>query len=204
MKEKYKNICGVILAGGKATRYKGQNKAFLKIDQETFYKKASALLSDIFEDVIVITNKPVDFPDDSISKYPDIFTEIGPLGGIHSALTNALSCEAVFVMAVDMPFISEPVIREICDTYNSSKKEIVVPVIKKDIEPLAAVYSKSILIKLTETITQKKKYSIRNFFNLVNTHYCVLDSNPNTVKSFANINSESDYRQFIEKTKRIT
>ncbi|MBN1651010.1 MAG: molybdenum cofactor guanylyltransferase [Bacteroidales bacterium] len=197
MSLKYRNICGVILAGGKATRYKGQDKAFLKINQETFYKKASALLSAIFEDVIVITNKPADFPDDSISKFPDLIKEIGPLGGIHSALTHAPHCEAVFVMAVDMPFISESIIRQICDTYISSQKDIVVPLIKKDIEPLAAVYSKSILIKLTETITQTKKYSIRNFFNLVDTYYCPLDLHPHTVKSFANINSESDYQKHI-------
>lgn len=198
MKEKYKNICGVILAGGKATRYKGQNKALLKIDQETFYNRTSTLLSTIFEDVIVITNKASDFPEDNFLKYADLIKEIGPLGGIHSALTNAPVCEAVFVVAVDMPFISEAIIREICDAYQNNKKDILIPIIKQDKEPLAAVYSKNILGKLNTYLKETSDYSIRSFLKIVNTEYYTLISNTVNIKSFSNINTENDYRNLLK------
>ena len=72
MKKKFNTICGVVLAGGKCSRYKGKNKAFLQIEEETFYDKSIRILQNVFEKIITITNCTDGFPDNNIPKYNDI------------------------------------------------------------------------------------------------------------------------------------
>ncbi|MBU1721082.1 MAG: molybdenum cofactor guanylyltransferase, partial [Bacteroidetes bacterium] len=115
--EKYNNITSVILAGGKNSRYNGSPKALLEIDGETLYKTAVDKLGKIFNTVVLITNTPEIFPDDACLKYCDIIKNIGPLGGIHSALVNIHNQEAIFVTAADMPFLNDKIIRTIVNSY---------------------------------------------------------------------------------------
>ena len=197
MKERYKNICGVVLAGGKSSRYKGKNKAFLKIEGETFYDKTILLLESIFEELIVITNNPEDFPKDKIPKCKDLIKNIGPLGGIQTALTNAKNFDAIFIVAVDMPFLNEAIIREIVKAFNKQDCDILIPIIGKNIEPLSGIYSINILEQLNEYINTTSNFSIRSFFEKVNTKYFELEANDSNMRNFYNINSKSDYDTLI-------
>jgi len=197
VKGKYKNICGVILAGGKCSRYEGKNKAFLQVKDVTFYNKTTRLLENIFEEVIVITNHSDDFPNDNIPKYQDIRKNIGPLGGIHSALSNTKSTDAIFIVAIDMPFLNEDVIRKMLEAYTQQEVDILIPIIGNNIEPLSAIYSINILEKLNEYLNTTNNFSIRSFFKIVNTKFFELETNVFNKKSFININSQDDYDKYI-------
>lgn len=200
MKTKFKNICGVVLAGGKCSRYEGENKAFLKIEKETFYDKTTHLLANIFDEVIVITNSTDGFPVDNIPKYKDIIKDIGPLGGIHTALTNAKGVEAIFIVAVDMPFLNGDIIREMTTTFNRQKMDILIPKVGHHIEPLSAIYSVNILEKLSEYLNTTSNYSIRSFFKKVDTKFFELKGTFINKKSFFNINSQDDYDAHINES----
>ena len=192
------SICAVILAGGKSSRYEGKNKAFLKIDQHTFYHRTISLLKEIFEDIIVITNNPHEFPEDNISKFPDIIKKIGPLGGIHSALTNIKEANAVFVFAADMPFLNKEIISKMITEFEQTKSDILIPRITNRIEPLHAIYSSKILDKLNNFLQSSSDYSIRSFFKHVNTEWFDLEAHSDIKKAFININSQQDYDSFIQ------
>jgi len=197
VEERFKNICGVVLAGGKCSRYEGKNKAFLEIEEETFYDKSLRILGNIFEDIIVITNCTDGFPDDKIPKYADIIKDIGPLGGIHSALSNSKDAKAIFIIASDMPCINEDIIREMTKTFLKQKVDILIPRIDNNLEPLFAIYSKKILLSLNDYLKTTKVFSIRSFFKKANTAYFDIEATEKNRQAFLNINSQNDYDKFI-------
>jgi len=197
VKNKYKNIIGVVLAGGKNSRFNGKEKIFLKIEKQTFYDKAINILKNNFEKIIVITNSSNDFPKDNIPKYKDIIQNIGPLGGIHAALTNAKTADAIFIVAVDMPFIDDKILRKMAELFTKQDVDILIPRISENIEPLFAIYSTSILEKLNEYLSTSKVFSIRSFFEKVNAKFFELEATKKNKKAFININSKEDYNKHI-------
>ena len=60
----------------------------------------------IFKEVILVTNSPEDYVlfENECRIIPDIIKDKGPLGGIHSALSNTAK-KAVFFVACDMPYL---------------------------------------------------------------------------------------------------
>ncbi len=198
MKNKYKNICGIVLAGGKNSRYKGKDKTFLKIEQQTFYDKIIHILGNIFDELIVITNSPDDFPKDNIPKHEDIIKDIGPLGGIHTALSKAKGADAIFIVAIDMPFINEEIIRKMATIFTQQDVDILIPKIKNNIEPLHAIYSTGILEKLNDYLKTTNVFSIRSFFKNINTKFFELEDTLINKRFFLNINSQDDYDKYIQ------
>lgn len=194
---KFDTICGVILAGGKNSRYKGQNKAFLEIGQESFYSRTKNVLTAIFTNTILISNAIDSFPKDKIPKYEDIIKEIGPLGGIHSALSHTQDFDAIFIVAVDMPFLNETIIRDMVAAYSQQDVDILVPSIGNNLEPLSAIYSIKILKQLDDYINTTRNFSIRSFLKKVNTKHFELEANAFNVRNFYNINSQSDFDKYI-------
>jgi len=197
MENKDKNIAGVVLSGGKNSRYFGKNKSLLKIEKQTFYDKIVNVLKNNFDDLIVISNSPESLPKDNIPKHKDIIKDIGPIGGIHSALSNAEDVIAVFIVAADMPFINENIIQQMTNFYTNHDIDILIPKIDENIEPMFAIYSTSILDKLNEYLNTTKVYSIRSFFKHVNTKYFEIEAIPDNIKAFININCQEDYEKYV-------
>lgn len=189
----YNNITAVILAGGKNSRYNEKSKGLLEIDGVSFYNRAINLLKKVFDKIIIITNTPEILPDDEYPKYSDIIKNIGPIGGIHSALYNIKNQEAIFVTAIDMPFLNEDIIRTIVDYYYSTNPEILIPRIDSFIEPLNAIYKTNIYLKLDEFIKDSDNYAIRNFFKNVNVKYIDFENNSDIAKAFININTPEEF-----------
>jgi len=99
-----KNITGIILAGGANTRFEGITKSNVVIGGRTIIARMIDTLKEIFDDIIIVTNKRGEFSDYNNFKITgDQFLKKGPLGGIHAAL-KASAGEAVFIFAGDMPF----------------------------------------------------------------------------------------------------
>lgn len=191
--KKIHTITSVILAGGKNSRYQGKNKAFLELEGESFYDRTRLELTKIFHNVILITNKPELFPDTNCVKYTDIIQNIGPLGGIHAALAHEQHQEAVFVAAVDMPFINETIISKIVARYFEQQPDILIPRINTYIEPLLAIYKTSVFGKLDIFLKNTKSYAIRDFFKEVDVKYIDFDDDTAITKGFVNINTPKEF-----------
>ena len=143
------NLSCAILAGGKAKRFNGENKALLKIGAQTNFEKLLFVTDSIFKETIVVANTPDHYPCRDIKVVKDIFKNIGPIGGIHAALKVA-SGNAVFFFPCDMPFLNRNLILEQIKRFNNSDCNILIPRIGEFIEPLHAIYSKSLVKKLEE------------------------------------------------------
>ena len=185
------DITAVILAQGKNSRI-GLEKCLLKEAGVTIIQKEIVVLSKIFSRLIIISSKKKlknILPD--FEFYDDIYQDIGPLGGIHSALKHA---KTVFVVASDMPNLSEELILKQIEIYKNATVDILVPRHKEGIEPLHSIYSHKCLIPIEENITQKI-YSIRKFYDRLNVGY--IDLQDSDIKCFFNVNTLEDYQKLF-------
>lgn len=193
-----KDTSGAILAGGGSTRFNGRVKCLLTIDGQTILSKNTGILSSIFSEVFIITNKPEELSQHaSLPIYPDIYVGKGPLGGIHAALTNTEK-EAAFVFAGDMPFLQEVIIKEVIQAYWKSGADVFIPRLGEGIEPLHAIYGRQVLPAIEKQLRgDGNDNRIRSFFGRVNTVYYPFDLS--LTKAFSNINTLEDYQNIMQK-----
>ena len=190
--QKIKNISGVILAGGENKRFGGITKSNIMIGDSTIIFRMIKTISELFEEIIIVTNTPEEFQ--SYQKYkivPDQFLNIGPLGGIHAAIKNS-SKESVFIFAGDMPFIDKELIINQVEYYCKHHAEAVIPSVDNQIEPLHAICSCSVFEKLEHYLKSNKKYAIRDFLEIINVSYMKLTDSEKTRKAFTNINTPGE------------
>ncbi|MBW1679769.1 MAG: NTP transferase domain-containing protein, partial [Deltaproteobacteria bacterium] len=69
-------MTGVILAGGESTRM-GQNKAFIEIHGERIINRTASLFNEIFDDVLLVTNSPLDYLDLNVRVVTDLIPKKG-------------------------------------------------------------------------------------------------------------------------------
>ena len=94
----------VIQAGGQSQRM-GQDKALMPFLGRPLIQRVIERLTPIADEVLVTTNNPEDYRFLGLPLFPDLKPARGALGGLYTALSSA-ACEAVAVVACDMPFAS--------------------------------------------------------------------------------------------------
>ncbi|MDD3471233.1 MAG: molybdenum cofactor guanylyltransferase [Syntrophaceae bacterium] len=139
---KLPDVTAVILAGGKASRMGGINKALLKIKGKTIIEREIAILDSLFPEIIIITNSPEDYKFLGKPTFRDIIPGKGSLGGLYTGLMSAKNPYSFFV-ACDMPFLNSDIIKVLVE--NIKRHDIVIPKINGHFEPIHAIYSKRCL-----------------------------------------------------------
>ena len=190
VKSPLKGITGIILAGGKSSRY-GANKAFVEINGVQLIERVITVMGSLFERLILITNTPHEYAHLNLPMYEDLIKGLGPIGGVLTGL-EAISDESGFFVACDMPFINGDLIHymvEVRDDYDA-----VVPRISWKMEALHALYRKSCLTAIRELI-ESNEYQTIKFFNKVRVRYVDWDEirafDP-IRRSFFNVNSPQE------------
>jgi molybdopterin-guanine dinucleotide biosynthesis protein A len=185
-------ISGVILAGGSSKRFGGTTKANVVINGETIISRIISTISDLFVEIIIVTNKPEEFQEFIQYKIvKDQYLKAGPLGGIHAAL-KASSEDAIFVFAGDMPFLDKEIISDQINEFSKRQHDVLIPEVNQFIEPLHAIYRKSVLNHLERFLLEGKSRAVRDFLSEVNVGYLQMTKNEKTEIAFVNINSPSD------------
>ncbi len=197
--QKVTHIAGAVLSGGKNTRIGGINKAYIKVKETYILSRTVSILKDIFDEIIIVTNNPKEYKQLN-NKYiiiTDTIKNIGPLGGIHSALLHT-NKEAVFFAACDMPYLHNEIIQKQISIFNNHNCDAVIPRIGPHIEPLHAIYRKNIINKIDLLIKDTRNYSVRNLLNVIDVRFLDLEENNLNRKVFTNINTPED----LEKIKK--
>jgi len=192
----FPHITLAILAGGKASRIGGRNKALLEIDGITFIQRIHQKLSPVFNNIIVISNELTNFGIENIVVNPDIIKGIGPLGGIHSALVNSID-PAIFVVSCDMPFVDSGIAVDMTTEFLKSQPDILVPLIGTYKEPLFALYSKSLVGQIESMVSSTNGRPVTDLFLISKTNFYEISENPTTKKCFTNINSFDDFKDLL-------
>ncbi|MGL4740308.1 MAG: molybdenum cofactor guanylyltransferase [Sarcina sp.] len=184
------NITAVILSGGKNSRMAYKTKAFLSLDNKRFIDKILESLVG-FEEIIISCNDFILYEEftNRCRLVKDKNKEIGPIGGIRVALEESES-EKIFVVAADMPFVEKEVIDLICSV--SGKYDAIVSTLDGKLNPLFAIYNKSILPKLYQNI-EDENYRLMSLIKASNfTSFAVEDH-----KCLENINTVEEYENLI-------
>ncbi len=140
------HISGIILAGGKSTRF-GSNKAFAELHGQSFIQNTIITLKQSFSDVNIIANNPHIYRKCGITVHQDLIPDAGPLGGIHTALTYS-SSHWICVVPCDMPLLS-PALIDILIKNTSSEDAVLFTDQKKRI-PFPIIINKTVKSKLAE------------------------------------------------------
>jgi len=187
------NIAAAILAGGHNSRMRGENKAFLKIEGIFIIERSLNILKDIFPEIIIVTNFVQEYEryKKDCCVISDLIRDIGPLGGIYSALAQTTK-EAVFFVACDMPFLHNELIRQQLEHFKTKNCNALVPKIGSSIEPLHAIYKKDLADDIHRFIKDNGNYSLRSFLKTVNVCYWNLKDTSLNSKIFKNINTKED------------
>jgi len=181
---------GIILAGGKSTRF-GRNKSLEPFCGTPLIQHGRDALGRIFERVIVIGPEESAYSFLKTPVYRDLIPEMGPLGGMYTGLT-LMEDEWGFVIACDMPFINEKLVRLMFEIRTGY--DIVAPRIGKFIEPLHALYNRRCVDGVKRIIDSGRKQVILPYENL-RVRYIEEETirgiDPE-MKSFSNINTPDD------------
>ncbi len=190
-------ISGVILAGGANKRFGGITKATIIIDGEKIITRMIGTIRDLFEELIIVTNTPKEFQEFLECKIiEDQYKEAGPLGGIHAALKST-SADSIFVFAGDMPFLDKKIIADQIEEFNRNSYDALIPGVGELIEPLHAIYRKSVLEDLERFLSDGKRRAVRDFLSELNAGYFQIHETQAALKAFTNINLPSDITGFI-------
>lgn len=138
---------GVILAGGGATRFGGRPKGLQIVEGERIIDRVAGALRSAADELLLIANDPgADAWLPGVRTAADVRRGEGALGGLHAALAHA-GGHAVLVVAWDMPFASEGLLRAL-RAKGERGFEAVVPesaTSGRGVEPLCAWYAPSCL-----------------------------------------------------------
>ncbi len=183
---------GIILAGGKNLRM-GKNKAFLEINGRRIIDRTKDLFLEVFDEVLLVTNSPLEYVDLNLRMVADLIPERGSLGGIYTGLFHSSHAHA-FAAACDMPFLNRSLIRRLIQL--APKFDIVIPKTKDGLQPLHAVYSQNCL-PFMEELLRRNNLKIIDFFHRVDVREVpteeILPFDPD-LKAFLNINTPGDLR----------
>ncbi|MBW2192653.1 MAG: molybdenum cofactor guanylyltransferase [Deltaproteobacteria bacterium] len=189
---------GVILAGGQNRRFSGKKKAFLPLGGRPILDRIYSVFTDLFEEIILVTNDPLEYFDWNVTIVTDIFPIRSSMTGIHAGLFYTKTPFA-FVSACDIPFLKTELIETILEAMDSHV-DVVVPETPNGLEPLCALYAKECLGPLENQIAGEA-FKIDTFFEKVRVKKIpepALRAKDPDLVSFFNINTPDDLRRAQE------
>jgi FdhD protein len=192
--ERIPGVTGVILAGG-GSRRMGSDKALLPYQGGRFIEAIHRRMEELFEEVIVAAGETGRYDFLPCRRVPDLIPGMGALGGIHAALRHSGS-ERIFVVACDMPHLKQDLIRHLCSL--AEEADVVVPEGDGGLEPLHAVYRKSVLPAVEEAL-RDGQCRVVSFFDRVRVRRVAREEveriDPG-LSAFRNINTPEEYYRF--------
>lgn len=185
-------LYGLILAGGKSKRM-GHDKGKIEYHGVTQTQYLSEVLNKSCEKIFV-SCRGEQADEDHIRELPQItdrFKDMGPLGGILSAMTDYPEARWV-VVACDLPYIDSSVIEQLIEESDPLKvaSSFINPE-KKWAEPLCTIYEPKAYMKFMKVLGLKK-YCPRKV--LLNSNVKIIW--PKNEKALINANTPHDYELF--------
>lgn len=211
-------MTGAVIAGGENSRLPVL-KGLLTVNGKTIIENSLGILGNIFEKVVISTNMPEKYFRFKAPLIGDIMMERGPMTGILSVLA-ATGEDSVFVVACDMPFINEGLIRYMVESFEGQKTAVrgitetpnselpapnsglekvdaVIPVFEGREQPLFGIYANTV-IKTMEKLIEQRQTGLTNMLKALRVLYIkeeeVKGMDPRG-DAFININTMEDYEK---------
>jgi len=192
MDTKIKNVNGYILAGGKSSRM-GTDKGLLLFEGKAMIQYVIEQMQPIFKKLAIVSNNP-EYEKFGLEVIPDLIKDIGPAGGIYTALHRS-EAKMNFMVSCDMPFITKEAIEFLIK--NADENQIVLLENHGKLEPLFGIYAKdceAIWLQLIQQNTIKLQDMV-SYFKL---KIIPIENNEIFAASFfKNINTKEDFNNAL-------
>ncbi len=184
-------VSAVVLAGGRATRLGGTNKALLEVGGKRIIDRVLSALRPLTDQIVLVGHLAdgLDFPD--VEVVPDEHPGAGSMPALLTGLQTSHH-DVALVVGCDMPFLSTLLLRHIVDM--SMGFDLAVPRIGPHLEALHAAYHRSCL-PMIEDYLRRQDLKIIDFYPSVRTREVsevelrALDPD---LRSFFNVNTPED------------
>jgi molybdopterin-guanine dinucleotide biosynthesis protein A len=184
----------IVLAGGRATRLGGANKAMLQVGNKRLIDRVLSALNPIASQIILVGHLAEGLSGPVIDIVPDKLQGGSALIGIYSGLQAARN-DVALVVACDMPFLSTPLLKRIAVL--SEGYDVAVPRVGNHLEALHAAYRRSCLPVMREAISQQQ-HKIIDFYTRLKVREIgeseIADIDPDGL-SFFNVNTSADLKR---------
>jgi molybdopterin-guanine dinucleotide biosynthesis protein A len=147
-----------------------------------------------FQELAVVAHagQSLDIPP-GVKRLSDEQEGLGPIGGVATALRRLPG--ALLVTACDMPLVSVDVVDWLLGEFDG-RADAVVPRRGGAMEPLLAIYAKSLLPELDEAIT-RRRYALHSLLESCKVKF--VDVPDRYCEDFANINTPEDYKRLLKR-----
>lgn len=173
----------------------GRDKATLRIKEGLLIERVYRVVQRVFQRTIILSSRHENIEGIDAPIYNDMLPMRGTLVGIVSALMVS-SDPYVFVLACDMPFVSEEALDYMISQVHG--EDVVVPRLERGYEPLHAIYNKSCMAPMLRAIS-RENMKISDVFPFLFVRE--LGDNPcfkkNGMSIFANLNTEKDLELLV-------
>ncbi len=184
-------LTGIILCGGKSCRF-GQDKGLCTLAGKPMIEYPLQALKSICDDIIISSNDPR-YDNIGYKVIKDDVKNIGPLGGIFSALQESKTQDNIIV-SCDMPFVNDRLLNYIME--NKNNHLVAAAFEGQFVEPLCSYYNKEVL-PIIEQLIEEKQFKLRILLEKANYKKIIIDEKLNFYKNhlFLNINTRSEYER---------
>jgi molybdenum cofactor guanylyltransferase len=179
-----------IMAGGQSSRM-GQDKSFVPFQGRPLIEVVRERVAGLGTELVVITNKPDEYAHLGLPMYSDVYPNMGPLGGIYTAVYHARH-PYTLVVACDMPWLNRDLLDYMIGLRHQA--DIIVPRWDKFPEPLHAIYSKACLPPILAQL-QSGQLKVVRFYGQVQVHFVdrpAIEQFDKDGRSFANLNTPEE------------
>jgi molybdenum cofactor guanylyltransferase len=205
-------IKGFIQAGGRSSRMK-RDKAWLEIDGVPMIERAVAAAGPAAERLGIIVNAA----NPQIERYKrlaessdarlilDLHEHLGPLGGIHTALTHCGAGDSALILACDFPFITTALLSFLCEIHQNpiphspfpTPPDVTVPLDQSNRpQPLVAIYDQSLEAVVGQMLSANE-LKVELLHSRVSTRrvgYAEFAHLRDAERFFINVNTQEEYQ----------
>ncbi len=193
----HNNILGVVLAGGKSQRF-GEDKSQVKLNDKRLIDYILTEIITEFNEILIIANNSIDFmPSPKIIKVEDDEKDLGPLGGILTAMKwinkNKKNYKWISTFPSDTPFFNKTILNNFYKKININKGQLFFIKSNQTRHNIFGLWSIELLDQLEEDLMIKGERKVELWANKVGVQ--TIDMQFKNKDPFFNINTKEDLEQ---------
>ncbi len=193
----HNNILGVVLAGGKSKRF-GEDKSQVKLHGKRLIDYILSEIVTEFNEILIISNNHIDFmPSPKITKIEDDEKNLGPLGGILTAMKwikkKNKHYQWISTFPSDTPFFNKSILNDFYKKINTKHGKLFFIKSNQTRHNIFGLWSVELLDQLQEDLIVKEERKVELWANKVGV--LTVDMQFKNQDPFFNINTKEDLKE---------
>ena len=199
----HNNILGTVLAGGKSQRF-GEDKSQVKLGGKFLIDYILSEIIDEFNEVLVVSNNQISFKESKkISLIKDFKKDLGPLGGVLTAMKwakeNNKNYQWISTFPADTPFFKNQILKDFLKSINLNESKLFFIKSNNTRHNIFGLWSIDLMDKLEEDLNKgERKVEVwANSIGVKSINMKFENEDP-----FFNINTKDDLKKAMEKLEK--